>query len=120
MGIAIDVIINVAATAPAALFEAVTAAAVKVKQILNIDDLLTRVVISYEIYETSLRRVSLISYEMITRIRSCLSFDPFKWDFIAYKINIISARKRIVDTDVVNNVTSTRQSAITRVVIRFL
>ena len=35
-------------------------------------------------------------------------------------MNIISIRKRIVDTDVVNNVTDTRQSFITRVVIRFL
>ena len=32
----------------------------------------------------------------------------------------ISIRKRIVDTDVVNNVTYTYQSVITRVVIRFL
>ena len=32
----------------------------------------------------------------------------------------ISSRKRIADMDVVNDVTSTRQSVITRVVIRFL
>ena len=32
----------------------------------------------------------------------------------------ISSRKRIVDTDVVNDVTSARQSVITRVAIRFL
>ena len=57
---------------------------------------------------------------MTTREIFCLSYDPLKWDFIAYKINIISARKRIVDTDVVNDVTSTRKSVITRVFIRFL
>ena len=45
---------------------------------------------------------------------------PFKCDLIAHKINIISARKRIVDTDVVNDVTSTRQSVITRVFRRFV
>ena len=70
-------------------------------------------VISYEIYETSLRRVSLISYEMTTRVRFFLSFDPLKWVFIAFKLNIISLRKRIVDTDVVNDVTRSRQSVIT-------
>ena len=43
-----------------------------------------------------------------------------KWDLIAYKINIISARKHVVDTDVVNDVTSSRQSVTTRVVMRFL
>ena len=47
---------------------------------------LTRVVISYEIYVTRLWRVSLISYEMITRVRFCLSYDPLKVDFIAFKI----------------------------------
>ena len=34
-------------------------------------------------------------------------------------MNIISVRKRIVDTDVVSDFTYTRQSVITRVVIRF-
>ena len=43
---------------------------------------LTRVVISYEIYETSLL---------------CLLYDSLKWDCIAFKMNIISIRKRIVD-----------------------
>ena len=33
---------------------------------------------------------------------------------MAPKINIISARKRMVDTDAVNDVISTRQSVITR------
>ena len=39
---------------------------------------LTRVVISYEIYETSLRRVSSISYELTTSVRFFLSYDPLK------------------------------------------
>ena len=77
-------------------------------------------VISYEIYETSLWRVFINSHEMTTSVRFCLSYDPLKWDFIAFKMNIISKRKRIVGTDVVNNVTYTRQSVKTRVVIRFL
>ena len=47
-------------------------------------------VISYEIYETSLRRVSQISYEMTTSVRFCLSYDSFKWGFIASKIDINS------------------------------
>ena len=50
-------------------------------------------------------------------VRFCLSYDPLKWDFIAFKMNIILLRKRIVDMDVVNNVTYTRQSVITCVVI---
>ena len=59
-------------------------------------------VISYEIYETSLRRVSLISYEMTTSssVRFCLSYDHLKLNFIDIKINIIIIRKRAVDTDV--------------------
>ena len=39
---------------------------------------------------------------------------------MAFKMNIISIRKRIVDIDVVNNFMPSRQSVITRVVIRFL
>ena len=65
----------------------------------NIEDL-TRVLISYEIYETNLRRVSSILYEMITSVRFCLSYDHLKGDFIVFKMNIMSIRKRIVDTDV--------------------
>ena len=53
-------------------------------------------------------------------VRFCLSYDPSEWDFIALKINILSIRERIVDTDVVNDVTYTRQSFITSVVIWFL
>ena len=42
-----------------------------------------------------------ILYKMTTSVRFCLSYDPLKWDSIAFKMNIISTRKRIVDTDVV-------------------
>ena len=41
---------------------------------------------------------------MTARIRFCLSYDPLNWDFIVFKMNIISIGKRIVDTDVVNAV----------------
>ena len=34
----------------------------------------------------------------------CLSYDPLKLDFIAFKMNLISSRKHIVDMDVVNDV----------------
>ena len=79
----------------------------------KIEDL-TRVVISYEICETNLWRVS---YEMTTSLKFCLSYGPLKLDSAPSKWTI---RKRIVDTVVVNDVTCTRQSVITRVVIRFL
>ena len=77
-------------------------------------------VILYEIYETSLRRVELILYEMTTRVRFCLSYDSQKLDFIAFKKGNISRRKHIVDMGVVSDVRSTRQSVITRVAIRFV
>ena len=58
---------------------------------------------------------------MTTSVRFCLSYDPLELDFIAFKIlDNISSRKRIVDTDFVNDVTRSCQSFITRVVIRFL
>ena len=64
---------------------------------------LTRVVISYEIYETSLRREimstlktikSSLKRHMIKEIyetslqKFCLSYDCFKLDFIAFKVDI--------------------------------
>ena len=55
---------------------------------MYIEDL-TRVVILYEIYETSLRRVSYISYEMTTSVRFCLSYDPLKVYFIAFRMDNI-------------------------------
>ena len=57
---------------------------------------------------------------MTTSVRFCLSYDPLKFDVIAFKMHNISSRKRIVDTGVINDVTRSRQSVITRVVIRFL
>ena len=56
---------------------------------------------------------------MTTSVRFCLSYDPLKWDFIAFKMNVILIRKLIVDMNVVNDVTCMRQSVMTRVVIRF-
>ena len=53
-------------------------------------------------------------------VRFCLSYDPLNLDFIAFKRKNISIRKRMVDTDVVNDVTYARQYDITRAVIRFL
>ena len=71
----------------------------------------TRVVISYEIYETNF-----VDHEC----KILFIIDPLKLDFIAFKIGNISSRKRIVNTDVFNGVTRSRQSVISRVVIRFL
>ena len=48
--------------------------------------------------------------EMNTCVRLSLSYDPLKLDFIAFKMENISRRKGIADTDIANNVTSTRQS----------
>ena len=59
-------------------------------------------------------------YEMTTSVRVCLSYDPLKLDFIAFKIENISRRKRIVNTNVVIDVRCTPESVITRVVIRCL
>ena len=42
------------------------------------------------------------------------------WDFITFKMNIISIRKYTADTDVVNEVTYMRQSVMACVVIQFL
>ena len=46
---------------------------------------------------------------MTTRVRFCLSYASLTWIFFAFTINITSLRKRFVDTDVVNDVTSTVQ-----------
>ena len=54
---------------------------------------------------------------MITSVRFCLSYDPLKWDFVTFKMNIITIRNHIVGTDGVNDVTWSHQSVITRVVI---
>ena len=81
---------------------------------------LTRVVISYEIYETSFRRVFFSHIKMTMSVRFCLSYGLLKCDSISLKMKIISIRNRIVDMDVVNGVTCTRPSVIKRVIIRFL
>ena len=33
---------------------------------------------------------------MTTRVRFCLLYDPLKWDFIAFKMNIISIRNALL------------------------
>ena len=43
---------------------------------------LTLVIFSYEIYETRQRRVSQISYNMTTRLRSSISLQHEKWGFM--------------------------------------
>ena len=58
-----------------------------------------------------------LAYEMTTSVRFCLTYDSLNWD-ITPMLNYFSVRKRIVDSDVANDVTHTRQSVITRVVIR--
>ena len=47
-------------------------------------------VISYEIYEMSLRLVSYILYEMTMSERFCLSYDHFKLDFFAFKQKLLN------------------------------
>ena len=54
---------------------------------------------------------------MATSVRFWLSNDPIECGVIDIKTNFISIPKRIVDIDVVHDVTNTRQSVITRVVI---
>ena len=57
---------------------------------------------------------------MTTSVRFYLPYGPLKVYFITFRMDNILMRQRNVATDVVNDVTSTRQSVITRVVIRFL
>ena len=52
-------------------------------------------------------------------VRFCLSYDPLNY-ILTPMLNYFSRRKRVVDMDVVIDATYTRQSVITRVVIRFL
>ena len=56
--------------------------------------------------------------KITTSVRLCLSYEPLKCDFITFKINIISIRKRIADMYVVKDVTCTRQSTNTRDMIK--
>ena len=46
---------------------------------------------------------------MTNSVRFCLSYGPLKLVFIAFKVNIILIRKRIVDMDVVSDATCTGQ-----------
>ena len=55
-----------------------------------------------------------------TYIRFCLSYAPLKRESFALKINIVSIKEHIVDKDVVNDVTCTRPSVITRVVTTYI
>ena len=52
---------------------------------------ITRVVISYEVYQTSLRR-----NEMTTSVIFCLSFDLSKELLFAFKVNIISTKNALL------------------------
>ena len=57
---------------------------------------------------------------MTMSVKFCLLYDPSNWNFIIFKMNIISISKHIDDTDFVNDATCTYQSVIPCVVIRFL
>ena len=57
---------------------------------------------------------------MAINVKFLLSYDPLKWDFIGFKMNIILIRKHIADMIVVNDFTGVRQSVVTRAVIRLL
>ena len=59
-------------------------------------------------------------FEMTSSVRLCLSYGTLNLDFIAFKMNIISVRKDIVDTDVFYDITCMCQSVIAHVFIRFL
>ena len=56
---------------------------------------------------------------MTTSERIDLLYDPLKWDFIAFKMNISSRSKRNVDPDVAYDVLCTRKTFFTRVIIQF-
>ena len=57
---------------------------------------------------------------MTTSERFCLSYDPLKMELYRLQNDHYFNKKRTLDTDVVNDVTSMRQSDMTRVVIRIL
>lgn len=63
--------------------------------VIYIENLAT-VVISCDTHETKHRRVSWISHGMIISVRFCLFNDPLEWDFMAFKMNTVLIRKRIV------------------------
>ena len=43
-----------------------------------------------------------------TSLRFCLPYYPIKRDFISFKLDIISIGKRIIDIEIVNDVTDAR------------
>ena len=47
---------------------------------------------------------------MTASVGFCLSYGPLKWDLVAFRMNIVSIRNRIVDMDVANDLTDTHQS----------
>ena len=47
-------------------------------------------VISYEDIKQAFGKFHKISYKMTMRARFCLSYDPFKLDFIVFKVDKIS------------------------------
>ena len=60
---------------------------------------------------------------MTMSLRLNLSYEPLKFDFIAFKMNLKTKyfnKKHIVDTNIVNEILSSCQSVITSVVIQFL
>ena len=56
---------------------------------------------------------------MSTSVRFCLSYDPLKLDFIAFKMDHISEENALL-TRALSVMLRVRASVITRVVIRFL
>ena len=85
----------------------------------KIEDL-SRGVISYEIYETSQARfINFILND--DEYKSLFIIWPFIMEFYRLQtLNIFSIRKRIVDTDGVNDVTYSRHSVITHVSYDFM
>ena len=51
--------------------------------------------------------------EMTTSVRFCLSYDPLKWDFVTFKMNIMSVRKCTIVSCAVHDVTCTHQNVMT-------
>ena len=55
---------------------------------MRIKEMYLQLFVSLCTEDIDLTRV-VISYEMTTRVRFCLLHDLLKWDFIAFKMNII-------------------------------
>ena len=61
-----------------------------------------------------------VHIKMTMSVVFCLSYDPLKWDFITFKLNIISIRKCYIEMVIVSDDSYARQNVITYVVIQFL